>query len=350
MRRLAWILATVTLTTPAWGGIDEKHPAAPELSAAEEPAVATEEDPTSPKAAAEPVTPEPPPPPLGAEQRARQLYEQGARAYAEGRSSDAILFFKRAARVWPSPKLAYNIGLAYEDLGDAGNALTHYRALLRALPDVEGRADVVVRIERMERHLLRAGVQQLRVYSEPSGAVVIVDGEPRGTTPFAETLTPGVHQLMVRLEGHAPQERAVRIEPESSRELELTLASEPAEPEGGPVRRLTPLTWSLLGVGSAAVLGGVFFEMSRADSAERSRSAESSEARAKASGEVDAKQSASLTLLGFGTGLLIAGGVLMGRDLGWMASGDGATTSSATARLLTECGPLFCGVTASGRF
>ncbi len=49
---------------------------------------------------------------------------------AAQRNADAIGYFRRAAELVPSAKLTYNIGLAYEEMGDAGRALAEYHSYL----------------------------------------------------------------------------------------------------------------------------------------------------------------------------------------------------------------------------
>src|ERR1043165_1364229 len=77
-----------------------------------------------------------------AQESARKTYQAGAQAYAAGRFKDAIDLFLEAARIAPNPAFSYNVGLAYEQLGDADNALRWYRDYLRELPDAQEKAHV----------------------------------------------------------------------------------------------------------------------------------------------------------------------------------------------------------------
>src|SRR6185295_19141018 len=94
---------------------------------------------------------------------ARDRFRQGAQAYSEGRFKDAIDLFFDADRLAPNPAFAYNIGLAYEELGDAANALRWYRSYLRDLPGAPDQAEVEPRIAAAEKHLRDRGVQQVTV-------------------------------------------------------------------------------------------------------------------------------------------------------------------------------------------
>lgn len=53
---------------------------------------------------------------------------------------------------------------------------------------------------------------ELTVTSQPSAAVVRVDGERRGTTPLATTLAPGRHLVELELEGFAPFAETIEVE------------------------------------------------------------------------------------------------------------------------------------------
>ncbi len=63
--------------------------------------------------------------------RAKELYRNGERLYTEGSYESAILAFQESYELSKEPQLLYNIGNAYERLGDFGNArryLDQYRA------------------------------------------------------------------------------------------------------------------------------------------------------------------------------------------------------------------------------
>jgi tetratricopeptide (TPR) repeat protein len=289
-------------------------------------------------------------------ERAKELYALGAEAFAAQRNADAISYFQRAAELVPSAKLTYNIGLAYEEMGDTGRALRQYRDYLRQEPDGGTRQEVEARIAMLEQRLLTTGLQQLSVTSEPAGAVVRIGGRAVGLTPWAGELTPGPHEVELTLAGHSSERARVELAPERSSELALKLAPEPerAASEGSPSRwsRVSPLTWTFLGVGAAAVTGGVVFELSRQSSSDEASRADTPLAAAEARGAADAKQMASLLLLGFGGGFLVGGGVLLALDLseaGTSAGSPAPGTSPASAATLA-CQPAFCGLLAHGRF
>ena len=289
-------------------------------------------------------------------ERAKELYALGAEAFAAQRNADAIGYFRRAAELVPSAKLTYNIGLAYEEMGDTGRALRQYRDYLRQEPAGETRQEVEARIASLEQRLATTGLQQLSVTSEPPGAIVSIGGRALGLTPWAGELPPGEHDVELTLAGHATQRARVTVAAEHSSDVALKLAPEPheAEREDSPSRwsRVSPLTWTFLGVGAAAVTGGVVFELSRASSSDEASRADTPLAAAEARGAADAKQMASLLLLGFGGGFLVGGGVLLALDLSDAGANDGSPAGDASPprAAFLACQPAFCGLLARGHF
>jgi tetratricopeptide (TPR) repeat protein len=283
-------------------------------------------------------------------ERAKQLYALGAEAFAAQRNADAIRYFRRAAELVPSPKLTYNIGLAYEEMGDAGRALGEYRSYLdqEAESDPARRDDVQARIAHLERRLAETGVQQLRVKTEPPGATVRIAGRALGVTPWTGELAPGEHVVELELPGHTPQQARVLLPADHSAQLALELARVPppdATPERSRWANVSPLTWTFLGVGTASLAGGVVFELSRASSSDAARRADDATAAAEAHGAADAKQMASLVLLGFGAGFSIGGSVLLALELS-----EASDATPDQAAFGGTCTPGFCGITAQGRF
>jgi tetratricopeptide (TPR) repeat protein len=291
-------------------------------------------------------------------ERAKQLYALGAEAFAAQRNAEAIRYFRRAAELVPSAKLTYNIGLAYEEMGDAGRALTEYRAYLKQEPEAVLSDEVRGRISGLEHRLAESGVQQLGVSSEPAGATVFIGGRPVGVTPWAGELAPGPHDVELTLAGHAPAALSVTLPADRSAEVRLPLValSAPAEREPSGLANVSPLAWTFLGVGAGALVGGVVFELSRQSSSTAAERARTPLEAAEASGAADAKQMASLLLLGFGSAFTIGGTVLLVLDV---TADDGAddrdaqpprTSAASRAQLALPCSPGFCGIMAQGNF
>ncbi|WP_158247328.1 PEGA domain-containing protein [Geothermobacter hydrogeniphilus] len=90
---------------------------------------------------------------------------------------------------------------------------------------------------------LGTGYANLSLATEPAGAEVAIDGEPRGQAPLSMDLPEGVHQLALSKSGYFPQQQEVRIAAARDQDLKLTLKPVPTrgtaqvhtDPPGGSV-------------------------------------------------------------------------------------------------------------------
>ena len=80
------------------------------------------------------------------DQEARQLFQVGHLAFADGRFADALDAFQRAYRLSDRPPLLFNIGAALDRLRRNREALRYFERYLEALPDAENRAEVTGRM------------------------------------------------------------------------------------------------------------------------------------------------------------------------------------------------------------
>jgi tetratricopeptide (TPR) repeat protein len=314
-------------------------------------------------------------------QKAKALFEQGAQAFAQRRNVEAVYFFRQAAALVPSAEFSYNIGLAYEDMGDIGHALAAYREFVRGQPHSDKRAEVEQRMLALERRLSGVGLQQLSVRSEPPGGTVLIDDKPVGITPWSGELSPGAHRVQVRALGYRSSEAEVQLAAERASDLNLVLepvyfngsgyAPDPVTGKSTTDTFRTTLGWALLGTGAAALIGGIAFELSRASSQSSADSTADDADAARFQGSADGKQMASLLLLGIGGGLTVSGGLVLALGTHVSAPDDARATPAPSpaarptnnnpkllppsprpraASLGLGCSPLFCGASASGEF
>jgi tetratricopeptide (TPR) repeat protein len=307
-------------------------------------------------------------------ERAKLLFERGAQAFAQRRNVEAVYYFRQAAELVPSAEFSYNIGLAYEDMGDVGRALASYRQYLRQQPQSEHQNDVRQRVSQLEARLAGVGLQQLSVRSEPPGATVFVNDNPVGITPWAGELVPGTYRVQARLPGYRNGQAEITLGSERASDFNLPLTpiyfegQTAADAKGRSEESLgqnKPLAWALIGSGGAALIGGIAFEFARASSQSSADSADTAEARARSQGAADGKQMASLLLLGVGGGLALSGTLML--TLGRSAEQEPAETAPSpratpssnkllpraprpSASLGVGCTPLLCGASAVGRF
>jgi tetratricopeptide (TPR) repeat protein len=98
-------------------------------------------------------------------ERARAHYAEGRARFARGDFTGAISEWERADALVPAPLLDFNIALAHEQRGDRAQAVVHYRRYLERDPQTTSRAEVELRIRRLESELRAAPVTG----EEPTG-------------------------------------------------------------------------------------------------------------------------------------------------------------------------------------
>ncbi len=185
-------------------------------------------------------------------EKAKEKYEKALRAYEE------------AYDRFPVAKIFFAIGSAELKLGRYLEAIRHFRQLLQEAESVsdELRTQVEINIDEAKQY-----VAVLRFRVEPDGAVITVDGEDVGLSPYEEPLfvAPGEHKIVVSAEGYAPFETSVTMEAgaESERTVELEKIKvvkqepepEPPEPEPElPASTPPGRTTLLIGIG---ITGGL---------------------------------------------------------------------------------------------
>lgn len=297
--------------------------------------------------------------PSGAIDEARARFDSGAQAFSEGRYKDAIDFFLDANRIAPNPAFSYNIGLAYEQLGDASDALRYYRDYLRRLPDAADRAEVEGRVATAEARLRERNVQQVTVLSVPEGATVSIDGRPVGVTPWTGELGPGTHATRIEMRGYRDASRSFTLSIEHSMDVSVELAPQPiaattsaATPvtadagaeaeEKRPGPRVAPLTWVVLGVGVAGLGTAGGLELARSGAEDDAKNARTSFDAKDNWDRAKSLETAARVAVGIGAAVTIVGGVLLYIDLTHEKSSSASVRAAAGCRN-GDCGLLFDG-------
>jgi tetratricopeptide (TPR) repeat protein len=238
-----------------------------------------------------------------AKAQARVLFEKGANAYRDGRFYDAVDIFIETNRLYPDPKLSFNVAKAFEGLGNQSGALRYYREYLRRLPDAPDKKEVDGHVEQLELALSQKGLQQLTVSSTPEGATLTLDGQAVGVTPWTGESFAGKHRVLVEVAGHQQSERVIEVDLHRARDFdfELTPLPKPAPPRlpvlpARPEPKLGVLTLATLTSG-LALLGTAL--IAQAASGSDSRGATRT----------------SAFFAGSGAGLAVLGGVMLYFDL-----------------------------------
>ncbi len=219
----------------------------------------------SPAGAKKPAAPTEVKPDLGepeavAKARARLLYEKGVTAYREGRFYDAVDIFLETNRLYPDPKFSYNIGKAFEGMGNQPSALRYYREYLRRLPDAPDAREVEGHVHQLELALSQKGIQQLTVLSTPDGAIVRVDGQAVGVTPWTGETFAGKHRVVLEAVDYQRLEGVVELDPHRAQDFAFELVKSNVVPVCNPLAvpkpapreaKVSVFTMSTLGAGLA---------------------------------------------------------------------------------------------------
>ena len=159
--------------------------------------------------------------------QAKQHFESARVLYKQAAYREAITEFQKAYNLVPNASssglLLYNIANCHEKLGDVPAALRAYKDYLRGVPTADDRSEVMTTITNLEKRLREKGVQQVRVYSNPPGAQVAINGENKGITPFSIELVPGKYFLTLTKKGFRPVEKDFAMSGDTSLELDFAL-------------------------------------------------------------------------------------------------------------------------------
>jgi PEGA domain/Tetratricopeptide repeat len=201
--------------------------------------------------------------------QAQVLLDEGTAAYGRGDYAAALDKFTSAYKIFPSPKLWFNIGQANRDLGRPVDAVEAFDRFLRDASDAPPETMTEARRSAAE---LKQKLGRIEVTCATDGAEITVDGKQVGSTPLGEMVwtTPGRHQVAVQHEGFSPaiEDVAVVVGQATAVNLELRPidlratngASGGALVGGGaPVAESKPVyrrTWFWVAVG-VVVAGGV---------------------------------------------------------------------------------------------
>ena len=170
--------------------------------------------------------------------KAKDLYLKGTAAYKLGEFREAVDLFKASYRESLDAALLYNIAQAYRQSGDRGQALFFYRRFLHdAAPGEPNRPEAEKQVKEMEALLAASKPPD----SWPTGA------PPAQVEPQAPATAPDEPP-------HVPPPAPLKTEPAPAPGPVVTSA--PAAPVGTSPKRV--LGWSLVGVGAASAIAGLF--------------------------------------------------------------------------------------------
>ena len=131
---------------------------------------------------------------------AKKLVLEGAQLVKHGDYATALSRFKAAFDLVPSPKIQYNLGIAYMGLERNAEA---FEAFQTFLADASEATTETITKARLYKESLLLKVCRLTVHSDVQGATITLDGRPHGTTPAPGEimLDTGNHSLVVAKDG-----------------------------------------------------------------------------------------------------------------------------------------------------
>jgi hypothetical protein len=135
---------------------------------------------------------------------ARELDQEGVRAFRDARYADAVRYFRAAYRLGGPSSELWNIARSREKMDDPAAAASAIEVYL-AQKDVAGQDRTEAE---HELAALRARASVLTVTTVPSGAFVTLDGHAAASvTPVTLEIRPGQHTLALRRDGYRPETR-----------------------------------------------------------------------------------------------------------------------------------------------
>lgn len=165
-------------------------------------------------------------------------FKRGVELYGERDYKGALVEFKRAYQIAPSPSVLYNIGQTQFQLQS-------YAAALPALEQyaAEGKP-TGARKKEVEASIatLRARVGTLDIASNVEGADVTVDEESVGKTPLPKPVlvSVGTRKIVVSAEGFPPATRSVDVAAGDALHLSVELTKPPPPPPPPPSAHVEP--------------------------------------------------------------------------------------------------------------
>ncbi len=293
---------------------------------------------------------------------AEQLVARGLELRKQGKDDQALVLFRRADEIAPSPRTRAQVALAEQALGIWVSAEAHLSAALDARDDAwidKNRVALTAALDVVKQH-----VGSLEVLGGAPGAEVVVDGARIGVLPMSAPwrVEVGRRSLEIRARGYHSASRATEIVAgRTTREtIELvredpavsspSVANPPkivAPSEPGSTQRV--LGWVGVGTGAALLVTGVIAVVARQGAVGSYNDDASCPGRGSAQQPAACQDYIStanswrtVSIVGFiGGGALTVGGVIL------LATAPSAKVPASTA---ASCGPAGLGLACVGTF
>lgn len=186
-------------------------------------------------------------------EKAQQLLSEGNDLASEGDFGNALVKFRTAYELYPSPKLLLNIGTSLRQIGrNAEAAETYETYLAHPEADADRKEELYDILDDLDKL-----VGKLVITVEERGARVSLDGQILRNIDKGEAIRvdPGNHTLTAEKEGRPATVRHVEIKAKETLKVTLSMESAAAEEAEGPDAREV-IGYTLVGLGGAAIVVG----------------------------------------------------------------------------------------------
>lgn len=141
-------------------------------------------------------------------QRAQELQKDGMRLLEKGDSRGALKDFDEAIRLFPSPKILFNMGLAHKALGQEVDAVNDFERFLDEAPYAPKQSREMAQKIVSE---IRPRLSYLDIATDDVGSHITVDGRDVGVAPLPRPLavSPGAHEVRLTKADMRPASRSV---------------------------------------------------------------------------------------------------------------------------------------------
>jgi hypothetical protein len=320
-------------------------------------------------------------------EQARTLQRAGIKLYEGGEYLQALEKFKQVWDLVQTPKVHFNLGETYFQLGRTLEALRHYELFVQGVKEAERPEEWARSNAQIAK--LQGQIATVLVQCTVVGATVTVDGSVAGKTPMTQGIRvmPGAHVVLVDKPGHEQVvinvklaagevsnqrvellgEEAAAGKRKSYQKLEaqrradqerLRVEQERSRSRAVRTRKALRISgWTGLGAGAAAlIVGGTCGLLARkeASTIEGAQSGTAWLELQPHKNRYDTYKNIAYYGLGVGAGLAVAGGVLLlvsyrrGADEAPPAAPGPGVTPEPRGRLSLAPAPVFSAVPAVG--
>ena len=149
---------------------------------------------------------------------AQDMIQEGQKRLKRKKYREAIPFFERSQQRVPDVKNLYTLGAIYKKLNNCPKALDYWNQAQARCKE----CGLSVQIDQALLQHTKACSTKVSIQSLPR-AIVLLDGERSGETPYTGRLLIGAHKLELRSQGHIPYVQRLQVKREIPMTLDIVL-------------------------------------------------------------------------------------------------------------------------------